>query len=296
MNITVFDNRSKQKKTLLMVLAGYKHELYDNVFDRLKKFCPEWIDVCLLTSGKLDEQVRQIAKRYQWSYMSSDINNLCLIQNECIKQFKSASSIFKMDEDMFMTDRCFEKMILAYTKAENRLNIVPGFIVPIINVNCRTYLTLLKKDRQIYERFVAEFGKPVITNGLHHHQYILEDSDVAKFMWMNFDIDYENHKAASSNTLTECGTRFSIGLVYFKRSTFEMMGGFEDTTSSKLDWEQKGLGVDERQICRFAMMKAMPIIIDESTVVGHLGYGPQTNDMLDIYKEHQLWFSLHDLI
>lgn len=293
----LFIDRKKGHKKLLMVLSGYKPDLWDTVFDRLYKYISGDIDVCIVTSGLKNERLIEIAKEHDWSYFATDINNLCLAQNECIALFPNVDYIFKMDEDMFVTKKCFSKLYFDLKMAEEVSPFVPSCIVPTINVNCTTYRDVLIQSSlndnfRLLREFEQRFGKAKITNGLHHNQHILEDPEVAKFMWSRVDID-ENYAFGRRRT-SICGTRFSIGLILFTRKMWEMMGGFTVELDAKEDYKKKGLGTDEKDICTFAMLKAMPMLIDNRVLVGHLGYGPQSKDMLEFFKENQQYFRCKD--
>lgn len=277
-------NYSQNKEQLCIVLAGYKEELWDVVFDRLDRYCNSDIDICVLSAGKHVDRLREICHEKHWSYLATSVNNVCLAQNECIRLFPNAKYIFKIDEDMFVTKHSFDKLYQHLLKDYDTF--IPSCIVPLINVNTVTMLELLKAKNKLSE-FEEKFGKCIVTNGLHHHQYLLENPEIAKYMWQNFDID---DTTLLSNNSYLCPVRFSIGMILFKREMWEMMGGFPDTSNSEKEYERIGLGIDEKAICTFAMLKSMPMLIDRSVLVGHLGYGPQTKEMLKFFKENKKLF------
>lgn len=287
--MSTFINYSQNKGQLCMVLAGYKEELWDVVFDRLDRYCNSDIDICVLSAGKHVDRLREICREKHWSYLATSVNNVCLAQNECIKLFPNAKYIFKIDEDMFVTKHSFNKLYRHLRDVEKQADsyFVPSCIVPMINVNTVTMIDLLQQDVEILAEFEDRFGKVVITNGLHHHQYLLENPEIAMYMWEHFDID-DTRLTIDERVL--CPFRFSIGMILFKREMWEMMGGFPDTSNSEKEYERIGLGVDEKAICTFAMLKAMPMLIDRSVLVGHLGYGPQSKEMIKFFKENEKLF------
>lgn len=63
-------NRQKNKKKLCIILAGYKSFLYDTVFDRVERYIPSDIDVCIVSSGVFDKKLYDIAEKNQWSYLT----------------------------------------------------------------------------------------------------------------------------------------------------------------------------------------------------------------------------------
>lgn len=136
-----FENRSMNRDKLLYVLAGYKPKLWPDVFTRMKKFIPADIDVCILSSGKYIDSLSNIAAQNGWSYLSTTINDVAIIQNIAIRLFPKALYIYKMDEDIYMTHNCCEKMLKAYEDAANsRFRI--GFVGPMIPLHTNGYLFL----------------------------------------------------------------------------------------------------------------------------------------------------------
>ena len=113
-----FDDRRQHAKYLCMVLAGYKEELYDIVFSRLKRFAPEDMDICLITSGKHSDRIATIASENQWSYLSTNENSVSLVQNLAIELHPDAEGIYKLDEDIFVTKHFFMTMRDTYEKLQ----------------------------------------------------------------------------------------------------------------------------------------------------------------------------------
>ena len=100
----IFEDRKKDFSKVCIVLAGYKPFLYNAIFGRIKKFIPEDIEVCIVSSGKYDNELSIIAEENNWSYLSIKKNCVTLAQNIAINLFKNAEYIYKLDEDIFVTD------------------------------------------------------------------------------------------------------------------------------------------------------------------------------------------------
>lgn len=277
----VIDNR-KGKNVLVMILAGYKQDLWDKVFARFIKYMDLQADVCIVSSGLQNDTLRQIAIDNDWSYMWTSVNNLCLAQNECIEQHPRATHIFKMDEDIFVTKDCFRSLLFNFIDLKYDSDCVPGAIVPMINVNATTYVQVLRLQDKL-AKFISKFGIPKISDGRTHHDDITFNVNVCKFLWDEIDID---DKTKRGSTRTPVFTRFSIGLVLFTRSVWLDMGKFPVELDSDVDYKRIGLGEDEKALCSYCFMKAYPMFIDESVLVGHLSYGPQTKAMIDYFKAH----------
>ena len=76
-----FTNRSTGKNKCCIILAGYKSFVWDTVFPRIKKFIPEDIDVCVVSSGLYSEELDKICSENDWSYLSTNRNNVSVAQN-----------------------------------------------------------------------------------------------------------------------------------------------------------------------------------------------------------------------
>ena len=284
-------NNIKNAKTLCIILAGYKNELWPNVFKRINDEilkCHENIDVCICSSGVYDERLVEYAKKYEWSYLSTTIvNNICLMENSCINLFKNADTIIKIDEDMFLTDRSMSKLLIHFRQVTEQSGYIPSSIVPMINVNCVTYRMLLQRANML-KQYEKMFGEAIISDGLHHHTNILKSPEIAEFIWSAFNINDESllDKKFSYEVI---GSRFSIGMIVFSREVWHEMKGFTVEIDSPLEYKRIGLGTDEKDLNRFSMMKAKPMILDKTVLIGHLGYGPQTNHMMNLYKRGLLF-------
>ena len=97
-----FENRSKNSENLCIILAGYKEFTWDIIFDRINKFSNKDMDICILSSGLYSKRLSDIAKKYNWSYLSTKQNKVTLIQNTAFKLFPNAKFIYNIDEDIFL--------------------------------------------------------------------------------------------------------------------------------------------------------------------------------------------------
>ena len=280
-----FDDRSKGSDTMLIVLAGYKPDLWEAVFGRLRKFLPDGVDVCVATSGKSVERLRDLCSECGWSYLSTVRNNISYAQNTAIRLHASAKWIFKMDEDMFLTQGACEKLKRAYLAAPAKISAEVGFVAPLIPINGYGHVRILRR-LGLESAWEKKFGRLMYTEGLNNHTSILKNPDAARFMWGDTDprlrgIDALNDFfSADAGKVSVCPYRFSIGFLLFERSLWTDMGGFyEDPFGS-------GLGLDEEHICKHCMIFARAIVVAEDTVVGHFSYGPQTASMLQYMKSN----------
>lgn len=281
-----FEDRRRQLDKVCFVLAGYKDFLWENIFDRLKKFVPKDVDVCILSSGKKVDRLSDIAKENNWSYLSTNINDITLIQNIAMSVFDEYSWIYKMDEDIFLTENCFEKMKDMYDYVEKNEPYDVGCIAPLIPVNAYGYIKILDKlgGLNIYE---DRFERAIY--GGHPKRMIENNYKVAEFMWGKGGyipkLDELNEIFSKDFAYSVCGVRFSIGFILYNRMLWEELEGF--SVSGTVD-----LGVDEEEFCAYCINSSRAIIVAENTIVGHFSFGSQTNGMKDLYAEENQLFAL----
>lgn len=284
-----FIDRRRGKKKVCFVLSGYKKFLWKDVFKRLQKFAPEDVDICILSSGLWDGQLAEIAEKNGWSYLSTKINNITLIQNIAIRLFETAEWIYKMDEDIFVTGCCFERMYHMYHYAMEKGHYRAGFVAPLIPVNGYGHIRILDylKKTEVYEE---RFGKAVY-GGISENK-LEKDAEAAAFMWGYQNVlpqlDELNAMLEENDTFSVCGVRFSIGFILFHRSLWEDMDGFPVSGG-------RDFGVDEIEMCKYCIVNSRAIIVAENTAVGHFSFGQQTEGMKKIYAEQPELFMIKEL-
>lgn len=284
-----FINRSTGQNKLCIILAGYKESLWEDVFSRIKLAAPADLDICIMTSGLENEALKQIAEQYNWSYLSTKVNHLSLIQNLAIELHPAAHWIFKLDEDMFLPKTYFEPMLETYNLVEKSSYYEPAFVSPLINVSCYGHIRLLEKCNLIDDFKKTGLTTMKITDGIHHNKAVLENPEVAKYLWgatqpILRDVDkLTNQFMADELSFTICATRYSIGAILFTRQAWEDFGKFPLTFVGS----EYGLGDDEEHICHYACFSGRGMVISDNIVVGHLGYGPQTKEMVSYYLTHK---------
>lgn len=280
----VFEDRAKGSDRLCIVLAGYKEYLYPAVMGRLKKYTPADMDVCIMTSGLYSEDAAKLCADNDWSYLSTKKNNVSLIQNIAIHLFPKAEYIFKLDEDIFITEGYFENMLRAYHHAEGG-DYEPGIIAPIIPINPYGHLRVLEKFNQL-ETYIKLFEKPKYSCDFGKEFY--KNPNAAKFFWGEGSylptIDEMNGRL-SREPLQElpCAVRFSIGAIVFKRDFWELFGRYPVPLFGLFGGN---VGTDETCICSFCLLHSRPVMVTENVVVGHLSFIPQNAVMKDYYLKH----------
>ena len=283
-----FENRMKNKEKVCFILAGYKPFLYDIVFKRIKAFVPDDVEVCILSSGIYSDELSKIAKNNDWSYLSTKRNSVSLVQNVGINLFDSAEYIYKIDEDMFITKGFFEMMMKTYVECEDNSLYKVGVVAPTIPINGFGMTNILNRFDlvDIYrEKFEEPKRVPIRTS------MIDTNPSVAKFFWGENkyvpQID-EMNKIVQKDKLDYeiCPIRFSIGAIMFKRKFWQDMRMFNIPEGS-------GLGSDEVQICEFCMSHSQPIVVSKNSIVGHLSFGPQNEEMKKYFLKNKKLFDLN---
>jgi hypothetical protein len=67
-------DRSSEQNQLCMIIAGYDPKRWDVVFNRVSKYTPKGIDVCIVSPGLNDDDLASIAERHDWSYISTKLS------------------------------------------------------------------------------------------------------------------------------------------------------------------------------------------------------------------------------
>ena len=281
----IFVDRKKNSKYLLMILAGYKSFLYEDVFARVKAFTPKNYDVCIISSGLFDETLNELAAQNDWSYLSTSQNNIPLVQNLAIMLHEQAQLLFKMDEDIFITEGVFDTLLQTsdYVKEHGHYNQI-GFVAPLIPINSHGYVRLLEKLGLI-ETYEKMFERA--NYGSFYWQMIVNNPEVSKFFWGEggFVPSIDAMNAAFRIQKMEysiCSIRFNIGCILFHRNLWRSMDGWQLPPP-----ESYGGALDEFQICRFCLNNAFAMVVAENALVGHFSFGTQSDAMKEYYLNHR---------
>lgn len=275
-----FINRSRNKEKLCLVLSGYKNFLWGNVYDRLQKYVPDDVEICLCSAGQYNEELDRIACKNGWSYLSVPINSVSLTQNICIAIFKEAKWIYKMDEDIFLTKGALENLYATAKRIIKSGKYDFGICSPLIPVNAIGYRYILEKYKKLSE-FEHLYGKAYI--GGAAQRSIEKDPNAAAYMWGTGGMPKLDDIASDFSKFEEyqlCNTRLSIGLILFQRELWERMQGL-------LVYGNMDIGIDEEDINAFCINDSKVISIAMDSVVGHFCFGKQTNEMKRYYMKNK---------
>lgn len=116
--------------------------------------------MCIVIPGKESEELKQICNKNRWSYLSAKQNKLALAQNMAIKLHPNAEWIYKLDEDIFVGDGCFDNLMQTLKKAESEQIHQVGVVAPALNINGFSYRYVLEKLGG-YQGYIEKFGSAV---------------------------------------------------------------------------------------------------------------------------------------
>lgn len=274
-----FIDRSAGKEKLLIILAGYKEYLWESVFARVKKYLTEDMDICVLTAGYANERLMNLCEEENWSYLYTKENKLALVQNFAIREHVNAKWIYKIDEDIFVTEGLFDELYHTYQKVEEENKYHVGFVAPLMGVNTYGYRRILE-DMHCVEEYCNRFGDTSIGMG-----EIYSNPYAAEYMWnKTLPINEFAHTLQEKeNDYSVCPCRFTIGCILISREVWNSIGGF-------MNAPEGSLGIDEEYLCKWCMDSAHAIIIAERAYAGHFAFGAQTKHMKAVYEKRRAEF------
>ena len=269
-----FEDRRKKTDKCCFILAGYKEFLWDKVFGRIETFIPADVDVCIISSGVYNERLSDLAKKNGWSYLATKVNSVTLVQNVAFAIYQEYEWVYKIDEDIFVTEGSFEQLMQGYSDAVKNLGYEIGITVPLIPINGYGYKTILDKYCKSRE-YEEKFG-PVKIGG-NPESEIEKNPESAVFMWSELPaLDEMNRDFQKEKPYSVCGVRFSIGFILLKHTFWDDMQGF--AVSGTAD-----MGADEEEVCANCINGSKAIIVCHHAVVGHFSFGRQTNRMKEYF-------------
>lgn len=266
-----FIDRSKGSQRLLVLIAGYKSYLWPVTLKRVAKFVPSDIDVCIVSSGLYSAPLAELAMQYNWSYLSTKDNKVALVQNLAIAKHTEAKWIYKIDEDMFISENFFDLLLEGYLRVQEEGLYSPGFCSPLINLNGYSYISFLKSIGADDE-YKAKFGElKHATGGIKAYS----DGEAAKWLWeksLPFD-EVARFFASRPFEYSAVPHRFSIGAILLERELWEAIGGFT------VPLRGAGLGMDEEFLCKSCVNLSRVMIVIHNVFAGHFSFFPQEASM-----------------
>ncbi len=271
-----FIDRSKGSQRLVIILAGYKEFLWSLTLDRIARFVPSDIDVCIMSSGLYSARLAELAECHGWSYIYTKVNKVSLVQNLAITVHNPAQGIYKLDEDIFISEGFFDSLLEGYLRIKEERLYNPGFCAPVINVNSYSYITFLRSIA-VDEEYRDKFGELTYAADMK----AFSDGEAAKWLWQKslpFD-EVASYIASQPFSYSAVPHRFNIGAILFERELWQAVGGLRTGLING------GLGLDEEHLCKDCIDINRQILVVHNIFTGHFSFGPQTAAMTKYLPE-----------
>jgi hypothetical protein len=270
-----FIDRSHGSDRALLILGGHRPYLWPHTLSRLGRHTPADIDVCLVTAGVDHPELEELASQHAWSYLSTTNGNVSLAQNLAIDRLPRAQEIFKIDEDIFISEGFFSSLRDGLHQAQARSEFAVGLCSPVLNVNGFSYVDFLRV-KQVEHDYTTRFGElRRAAGGVPAHF----DGAAAVWLWQ--------HTLPIDETAAEFGSRpfgwsvvphrLSIGAVLFERAFWKEMRGFTRGFGAP------GLGRDEGYISTVCTQTSQVPVVIHNVFAGHFAFGPQEPAMREAF-------------
>lgn len=285
----VVDNRHGND-SLLIIVAGYNEFLWEKVFWRVVKYMERWVDVCVVhPGGKINVVLKEYCEKNGWTYLHIKENRLALAQNIAIEMHPNAQFIYKIDEDIFITEWFFSKLRKKYELAVKNSEFYPWAISPVVNINPWTYKFFLKCVWKIedYSELFWSIQKNITDAGGDICKiWIYKSWDVAKYIRkLTLDLDSCNRDNFSILQIDQnyipIVVYYTIWCFMFPRSIRERMWWFEVAQRWAL-W-------CEEQVQKCASW-SNPIILCENCLCGHFWFKLQKKEMFWFFEKNKKLF------
>lgn len=280
-----FVDRNNGKEKCVYVLAGYQEELWETTLHRMFRFMEPEIDYCMISSGKYDERLDELCEKYGWSYLYSDHNQICYLQNLVIDKHPKARLFIKLDEDMFIGRGFYSRMFDGYERANDTGEYRVGAVVPIMPLNYNSYVSYLRAIGKLQD-FEKKYGRAYRCT--FSAPYSLEDAAV--WIWDTVDsIDAMSERFFKSNAApVPLSSLYNIGAFLYTRKRWLMFGKWPE------DPNNSGMGVDESYLFHENMDSGMATYELQNVFVGHFAFSGQKEKMFEYYKKNHAKFEIEE--
>jgi len=277
----------QNKPKLCYVLSGYKPYLWEDVFQRIRLFQPDDLEVCIASSGKYCPELSELCKKNGWVYLSTKLNHICVLSNIVMREFSQADYIFKLDEDIYLPKGYFDDMTEAYDVIEKATPGSLGYICPSLPLGYYgMHDFLLRKN--CLEEYSSKFGRHYL-GGAALNPAFRQHVGIDAYIWEKigvFDECAEEYKNLGFS-YEACATRCGIAAILFRRKFWDEMGGLK-----KLRGKGFGDCGDEGQITAYCALNFKMTYCVKSILVGHFAFGGAEPDVLRVKEKHPEYFEL----
>lgn len=282
----IFDDRQSGSENLLIIVAGFQPYYWDQVFARVNNSCEtfgESIDICVCVPEGIEGSKDNLRKRCEqlgWSFLYIHLDLLSQVQNTAIQLHPSAQWIYKIDEDIIMSQDYFRRLKQSYVNADSKSYYPIGFMGPLLNINaaCAPYFL---ESVDAYEEYKTKYGEYRI-KFQKEDDLIHKSTELAEFIWeksVPFDEVAACIYSKNKGNFVVSPVRYSIGAILFKREYWEQIGCFKVGILGQM-------GLEEEQICGFSSVNFKPIFIALDVFAGHLGFYTQKETCRRFFEQH----------
>ncbi|MCR5249099.1 MAG: hypothetical protein K6E50_00680 [Lachnospiraceae bacterium] len=278
-----FIDRSRGCSKCVYVLAGYQKELWDTTLARMFHFMEPGFDYCMISSGKYDDELDGLCEKKGWSYLYSEHNQVCYLQNVVVEKHPKAELFIKLDEDMFIGKRFYSGLCEGYYEAEKRGEYRVGCVVPIMPLNYNSYVSYLDAIGK-KEEFEKCFGRAYRCT--FSAPYGLQEAAV--WLWDTVDsvdgmVRFFSERDAVPKALCSL---YNIGAFLYSRKRWIMMGRWPENP------ETSGMGEDEAYIFRENTDSGMATYEIQNVFAGHFAFSGQKELMFEYYEKNHEKFQI----
>lgn len=283
------EGKIQNKPNMMFALAGYKPYLWDDVFFRFKTFETPDLEICIASSGKYCPELSKICQDNGWIYISTTLNNVCVITNIILREFSKAEYIFKLDEDIYIPKNYFTDMLAAYKTIESdNPDYELAYICPVLPLGFYGMHDFLV-EKNALTKYEERFGQHK-RGGSALNSAFRNNKGVDAFIWEtieSFDICAASY-AKKPFEYEIAPLRTGIATILFKRKFWNDLGCLT---------RYKGIGVgtngDEGQITSFCALNFRACFCVKNILVGHFAFGGAEPDVLKLKERKPEIFKLN---
>lgn len=259
--------RSTGHSRLVVILAGHHTHLWPATLERLHALGDD-ADVCLVCPGGNAPAAHQLAARCAWSVLTTRSKRPGLGLSLAVLAHPQAKIIHKLDEDIVLPAHYFRRLEAALERAEQGASDhPPGLIAPLLNVNPFCHVQLVRR-LGLEGEWTSHFG-PLRSGLLDSPAY--HSAEAARFLWRACTpfAAVDARLRQGDPTPLAVPHRFCIGAIAIRREILEGLGLFRRPFIGPI------LGGDEDALCHGLATRGLSVLVDPTTLAGHLGFAPQ---------------------
>lgn len=271
--VLVFDSRLRGSERLVVVVAGDDAPLWPVTVLRMKDLLPKLTDVCLVSVGGIETQLRGAAAAMEWSFLALAESSDALALDAAIERHPDARWVHRLSDDIVIGQQYCESLEETFEHALRADVCEVGVVIPTLNVDGFSYRSFLSlRGRTLVDEFRFRFGDCRISAA---NAAVCRDVRAAEFLW---ELSRPFDPLVAQFLKRPLGFELSPlptggGAMLFQRALWREMGGFASAASENAD-------ADTNLFSRFCFEHGRMIVLSHRTFAGHVGYAPQRIAMI----------------